>query len=48
MANKKAEMAQKDKEAAIIKCGSLQKEVGNGRESREATTNILLSIRSNN
>jgi len=27
MANKKAEMAHKDKEAAIIKCGSLQKEI---------------------
>merc|ERR1711988_1377265 len=27
MANKKAEMAQKDKEAAIIKVGSLQKEI---------------------
>ena len=48
MANKKAEMAQKDKEAAIIKVGSLQKEVSNGRESREQTTNILLSTRLNN
>ena len=49
MANKKAEMAHKDKEAAIIKCGSLQKEVGsNGRESRQQVTNTLLSIRLNN
>ena len=48
LANKKAEMAQKDKEAAIIKCGSLQKEVGNGRESTQQTTIILLSIRLNN
>ena len=49
MANKKAEMAHKDKEAAIIKCGSLQKEVGsNGRESIQQVTNTLLSIRLNN
>ena len=48
LANKKAEMAQKDKEAAIIKCGSLQKEVRNGRESTQQTTVILLSIRLNN
>ena len=37
LANKKAELANKDKEAAIVKCNSLQKEVSCGVTSQGQT-----------
>ena len=44
LANKRAELANKDKEVAIVKCGSLQKEVSHGSDStQQALTFYFIS-----
>ena len=45
LANKKAELANKDKETAIVKCNSLQKEVSEESDNSRPDSDIFLSDR---